>query len=214
MIIKCFAAGPLDTNVYVLGCEKTKEAAIIDPSFDSLSTIMHLVDSLGLKPAKVLLTHSHFDHIADAKAVVDRFHIPLFVHSLDKDNVIRPGSDGIPLFSPIEGLEPTGFLEEGKPVTIGEIEAKIIHTPGHTPGGVCFYFPQEGVLISGDTLFQGSIGNLALPTAEPDKMWPTLDKLAALPPKTRVYPGHGPATTIWEEEWLKNAQKLFSKGEI
>ena len=209
MIIKSFAAGPFETNVYVLGCEKTKEAAIIDPSFDSLSKIASLVEALSLKPTKILITHSHIDHIADAAAVKEFYKIPLFIHPLDKGNLMRPGSDGLPLVFPIEKTEPTGFLEEGDTVSIGEIKGIVIHTPGHTPGGICFYFPEEEVLISGDTLFQGSIGNLSFKTAEPEKMWHSLERLAALPKATRVFPGHGSATTIGDEAWLKDAKRIF-----
>lgn len=210
MIVKYFPAGPFATNVYVLGCEKTKEAAIIDPSFESLDTIKSLVDSLSLKPTKILITHSHLDHIANAKAVKEFYKIPIFIHPLDKGNLIDPGSDGLPLFYPIEKAEPDGFFNEGDSVAIGEIVGTVIHTPGHTPGGVCFYFPKENVLISGDTLFKGSIGNLSFPTAEPEKMWTSLARLNKLPKNTRVYPGHGPETMIGNESWLDDAKNIFS----
>jgi len=210
MIIKYFETGPFATNVYVLGCEKTKEAAIIDPSFESLPQIKSLLESLSLKPTKIIITHSHLDHIADAAYVKEAFQIPLYIHPLDKGNLMKPGSDGLPCFYSIKGVEPSDFLEEGDKITIGEIEGAVIHTPGHTPGGICLYFPKEEVLISGDTLFKGSIGNLSFPTAEPEKMWVSLEKLAKLPPQTRVFPGHGPSTTIGKEDWLKDAKNIFS----
>ncbi len=87
---------------------------------------------------------------------------------------------------------------------------KVIHTPGHSPGGVCFYLPSEKILFSGDTLFRGTIGNLSLPTARPDLMWDSLKKLAALPPETKVYPGHGGPTTISAEKWIAHAKGKFN----
>jgi hydroxyacylglutathione hydrolase len=210
MIIKSFPAGPFATNVYVLGCEQTKEAAIIDPSFDSLSKIIPLIESLGLKPTKILITHSHLDHIGDAAAVKNHYKIPLYIHPLDLGNLTNPGSDGLPLFFPVEKTEASGYLEEGDTVLIGNMQGTVIHTPGHTPGGICFYFPKEEVLISGDTLFKGSIGNLSFPTAEPGKMWTSLEKLTHLPKTTRVFPGHGDDTTIGNETWLNDAKKIFS----
>jgi glyoxylase-like metal-dependent hydrolase (beta-lactamase superfamily II) len=92
---------------------------------------------------------------------------------------------------------------------LGDIVIDVIHLPGHSPGGVGFYLKKQDTLISGDTLFKGSIGRLDLPTSEPEKMWNSLDKLAKLPPKTRVIPGHGDETTIGEESWLANAKHYF-----
>lgn len=93
---------------------------------------------------------------------------------------------------------------------MGEFEFVIIHTPGHSPGSICLYDPKHQILISGDTLFKGSIGTLSLPTSQPDRMWPSLEKLGALPVETQVYPGHGEKTCIKDERWLKNAKEIFS----
>ena len=111
---------------------------------------------------------------------------------------------------PIKGARPSHDLVEGQILRVGQLKALVIATPGHTPGGVCFYFKKENILISGDTLFKGSIGNLSFPTAEPAKMWHSLKQLARLPPDTHVYPGHGGPTTIKEEYWLDEAENHFS----
>jgi glyoxylase-like metal-dependent hydrolase (beta-lactamase superfamily II) len=103
-----------------------------------------------------------------------------------------------------------GFLIEGQKLTVGDLDIEVIHTPGHTPGGVCFYLPKEKVLISGDTLFRGTIGNLNFPTSRPDLMWGSLKKLAALPADTKVYPGHGGSTTIGAEKWIGHAKERFT----
>jgi hydroxyacylglutathione hydrolase len=102
-------------------------------------------------------------------------------------------------------------LTEGQIVTVGQLTLTVIHTPGHSPGGVCFYAKEEKVLISGDTLFRGTIGKLNSPTGQAERMWPSLKKLAALPPDVRVYPGHGEGTSIGEENWLARAEEIFNE---
>jgi glyoxylase-like metal-dependent hydrolase (beta-lactamase superfamily II) len=109
----------------------------------------------------------------------------------------------------IPSVEPSILMQEGDQIPVGHLNFSVMHTPGHTPGGVCFYEPQQGILFSGDTLFKGTIGNLSFPTCQPDEMWPSLEKLSRLPRATQVYPGHGPATTIKQENWLGRAKDIF-----
>jgi len=211
MLIQCFPSGPFETNAYIVACPETKEAAIVDPAPESAPFLISFIEKNSLKPTKILLTHSHWDHIGDAAALKKKYRLPLYLHPADSANMERPGSDGLPCWIAIEGAAPDGFLEEGERIPLGSLEFEVIHTPGHTPGGICLYCEKEGTLISGDTLFQGSIGNLSFCTAEPEKMWESLAKLEKLPPETRVFPGHGPATTIGAESWLPRAKELFSK---
>lgn len=207
MLIEPFPSGPFETNAYVVACERTHVAAIIDPAPGSADAIMAFLQEKKLTPKLILLTHSHWDHIADAS----RFQLPIWVHEADAPNVRLPGSDGLPLFFSIKGVEPTSFLQEGQVIELGDLRLKVLHTPGHSPGGVCFYEEARGVLLSGDTLFKGTIGNLSFPTSNPEAMWTSLDKLARLPPKTRVFPGHGPVTSVGAESWLSRARELFSE---
>jgi len=100
------------------------------------------------------------------------------------------------------------LLKEGEIVQVGPLRLEVIHTPGHSPGSVCFYIAAQGILIAGDTLFRGSIGRLDLPTGCAHDMWPSLKKLAKLPPKTRVISGHGPDTEIGKETWLAEAEEF------
>lgn len=209
MILRAFPSGPFETNAYVAVCSKTNQAVIIDPAPDSFDSISQFIKDENLNPIALWLTHSHWDHIADASKVVEHYHLPVYIHPLDAPNLQKPGSDRLPCWISIKGVAPTHLLNEGDTVSVGDLTFTVIHTPGHTPGGVCFYCPQENVLISGDTLFQGTIGNLSFPTAVPDKMWPSLAKLATLPPQTRVYPGHGNPTTIGNEPWLGRAEQIF-----
>ncbi len=164
------------------------------------------------QPQKILLTHSHWDHIADAALLKAHYQIPVLIHPDDAGNLERPGSDRLPCRLNIPGVSPDGWLEEGAEIPVGALTFKVIHTPGHTPGGVCLYCAAHRLLLSGDTLFKGSMGTLALPTAQPQLMWNSLKKLARLPPDTKAFPGHGPSTTIGAESWLDQAEKFFGNN--
>ncbi len=205
MILEFFPSGPAETNAYLIGCPETKRAVVIDVPFESTSLILQRSQALSLSIEMILLTHSHWDHTAEVALLKERLNIPVYVHKEDAGNLEDPGSDGLPLFFPISGVKPDGFLSDGQELEIGHLCIQVIHTPGHTPGGVCFYLPKERVLISGDTLFRGTIGNLSFPTARPALMWNSLKKLAALPEETKVYPGHGEPTTIGREKWIAQA---------
>ncbi len=209
MILKAFACGPFATNAIVIACETTRRAAIIDPSPGSHTPVSQFLKQHDLVVDKILLTHSHLDHTADLAAFKNSTQAPIYIHPLDAPNIVKPGSDGLPVFLPVPPCPPDHLLADGQDISIGNLAFKVIHTPGHSPGGVCFYCASENLLISGDTLFKGSIGNISFPTAEPDKMWTSLDRLATLPPATHVYPGHGPSTTIGAEHWLPRAREMF-----
>lgn len=209
MFIQAFPCGPFETNAYIAACPKTKKAAIIDPAPASASVLTEFLTANQLTAEKILLTHSHWDHIADAAKLKKSLNIPVYVHALDVPNLQKPGSDQLPCWIAIEGIEPDGLLDEKSKITVGDLEFEVIHTPGHTPGSLCLYCQNEGILFSGDTLFRRSIGNLSFPTSQPELMWSSLDKLSRLPAETKVYPGHGPATTIGKKEWLPRAREIF-----
>jgi len=204
LIIQKFPSGPLGTNAILFGCSSTGKGAVIDPSQGSTNPILQEAHILGLTIEMILLTHSHWDHIADVHELRERTDVPVYIHPLDEGNLVDPGSDGLPLYFPIRGVEADRFLDESKVIQLGDLTIQVIHTPGHSPGCVCFYLKDQKVLFSGDTLFKGAMGGLHLPTAKPELMWDSLDKLAALPSDVRVIPGHGEDTTIGKETWLKN----------
>lgn len=213
MFIQAFPSGPFETNAYIVACEETLLAAVIDPSPDSLTALIHTLQAHQFTLVAILLTHSHWDHIADVAALKKYADVPVLIHHLDAPNLEKPGADKLPCRMKIEGVHPDRLVQEGEVIDVGSLKLQVIETPGHTPGGICFYSADYDVLFTGDTLFQGTIGSIAFPTARPKLMWDSLDKLSKLPRKTRVFPGHGPATTIGEEEWLPNARTLFGKGE-
>lgn len=212
MIIKAIPSGPFETNAYIISSEDSHLALIIDPAPDSSHSIINYLTENNLKPEKIILTHSHWDHIADTADLKKHYQIPVLIHEEDAGNLEVPGSDGLPCWISIEGVKADGFLQDGDVLSVGNMNFSVIHTPGHTPGGICLYNAQDNVLISGDTLFKGSIGNISFPTARPKLMWESLKKLAKLPPNTVVYPGHGPKTTISSESWLPNAEKIFGNS--
>jgi glyoxylase-like metal-dependent hydrolase (beta-lactamase superfamily II) len=207
--ILSFETEPLATNTYMVWDTDTKECAIIDPGLDSIYPIKEIINKYKLKPTWILLTHSHWDHISGLAQVKKDLQLPIYVHELDAHNVRRPGADKLPLMFPIEGVEPDHFIKDGDNIKLGKEFFEVIHLPGHSPGGVGFYNTKNNMLISGDTLFQGSMGNLSFPECNPKHMWESLKKLAKLPKETRVYPGHGEATTIGNESWLSNAENIF-----
>lgn len=199
MIIQAFPSGPFSTNAYVIACPETSLAAIIDPAPGSAEPIQAYLEKNKLNATKILLTHSHWDHIADISKLKEGHSLQLLIHPLDLPNLERPTSDGLPcsIFIPPEKAD--RLLQDGDSVEIGKISLSVIHTPGHSPGSICFYNSKDGVLISGDTLFRGAIGNISFPTSKPHLMKDSLLKLSKLPEETKVYPGHGSSTTIGRE---------------
>lgn len=210
-LVHSFPSGPFSTNAYVIFCSVTKQSAVIDPSLDSSAAIFSYLGQHGLNCSKILLTHSHWDHIADVAVIKRVTHALVYIHALDVPNLEYPGSDKLPCWVSIEGVKPDVILAEGDQVTVGNCNFSVIHTPGHSPGSVCFYDDVNHILFSGDTLFQGAIGNLHFPTSQPDLMWSSLEKLNRLPSQTIVYPGHGPQTIIGAESWLPQAKEIFGK---
>lgn len=210
MLIQVFSCPPFGTNAYVVSCKETSQAMVIDPGANSFDKITAFAKKQSLDLTAVLLTHSHWDHIAEVSLFHTKLNLPVYIHALDAGNLAAPGSDGLAAPFPIEGCLPSSYLEDGQCLNIGNLILKVIHTPGHSPGGVCFYIEAEQVLFSGDTLFKGTLGNLSLPTAQPNLMWTSLKRLATLPANTKVYPGHGQPTTIGQEHWMANAEQLFT----
>lgn len=209
MIIEKLTSGPFETNTYIFGCSKTKQVCIVDVPPDSAEKLVKKIEQLDLFPVRILLTHSHQDHIADAALLKSLLQIPLFIHRLDAENLRHPGQDGLPLYFPVGAVEPDSFLEDGDVFFVGELEVHVLLTPGHTPGGICFYVPKEATLFSGDTLFKNSMGRIDFPQSNASQMWDSLRKLSKLPEETRVFPGHGPSTQIGKEGWMKTAQDRF-----
>lgn len=183
-------------------------AALVDPSPGSTPW----VQENGRPIDKILITHSHWDHITDAHIAKKIFGAPVYIHEEDAANLRDPGADHLPMLLQVkpEGVEPDYLIKDGDRIEVGKLLLEVIHTPGHSPGSVCFHCAEKKFLIGGDLIFKGGIGNLSLPTAQPERMWKSLERIMELPPETLIFPGHGEPTILSEEPWLKDAKKLFS----
>jgi hydroxyacylglutathione hydrolase len=208
MKINKFSDNSFRTNSYLLF--KGKNALLIDPTFESRIKILHFLKDNGLNLESILITHSHFDHISGVAKLKKECQSKIYIHKLDSQNLINPGSDGILLCEKVEKTNPDVFVEDQDKIYLDNIEIIVIHTPGHSPGSVCYFFPKEKVLFSGDTLFQGTCGTVSLPTSNKEQMKESLEKLSKLPKDTIVYPGHGRETSIKEEKWLHNLEKFLN----
>lgn len=198
MILESLPTGPLQVNCYILGCEKTRKAVVVDPGGD-VEQILALLQRLNLELQMVINTHGHFDHVGGNRKLLQATGVELLLHESD---VVLLGM--ATQLAAAYGLstelspEPQRLLSGGEIVTVGELEIKILHTPGHTPGGICLHV--EDQLIVGDTLFAGSIGRTDLPGGNHQQLIDGIrEKLLPLPAKTVVHPGHGPTTTIGQE---------------
>ncbi len=193
--------GALGANCILLS-DNDKRLTIIDPGSESSKIVQYITDG-GYEPYQIFLTHGHFDHVCAAGALQDKYHVPVFIHPEEIALV-----DEAPVINAMHGTSKEckapkidNYLNDGEIFNFGEVEIKVIHTPGHTPGCVCFYIPQMSVLISGDTLFRESIGRTDLPGGNQEAIEESiLTKLYTLPDYTKVYPGHGSNTTIKHEK--------------
>lgn len=184
--------GSLDTNCYVVATQK-KRAFVIDPG-DDIEKIREVLAANGLDAVFIVNTHGHIDHI---KANAE-FKLPVYVHQDEKDLVADPEKNIMTsFFGGFEGVEPARLLKDGDEIALDELVFSVIHTPGHTRGCICLL--GGGVLFSGDTLFYAGVGRTDFPGASYSALRRSLDRLAQLDDAIRVYPGHGPETTIGRE---------------
>ena len=192
----------LNANTYVVINEG--EAIVIDPSIDDDKVGDFLIKN-NLKPLMVLLTHGHFDHIRGVDKLTKRFSIPIYIH-FDDEKLLIDDSLNCSYFeeSPIIVKTKPITLSGGEELNILGDTLKVIHTPFHTEGSVCYYFLNNKLLFSGDTLFAGSVGRDDLPTSNRRKRNNSLSKLKSLPKECKIYPGHGPNTSLNKELLLNH----------
>ncbi|WP_031465706.1 MBL fold metallo-hydrolase [Sciscionella sediminilitoris] len=210
MLVVGFPAGALQANCYLLAGGEGQPCVIVDPGQDAVEPITEAVRKYRLSPAAVLCTHGHFDHVYSLAPVCAEYEVPAWIHPADRMLLTDPlqglSADTVAMFGGrFELHEPDEVhaLEDGAELDLADLRFTVVHTPGHTEGSVVFRTSTEDggqVLLSGDTLFAGSIGRTDLPGGSSERMTATLrDRILPLPDETVVLPGHGSSTTIGQE---------------
>ena len=198
--VRMLTLGPMQTNCYVVGCEETYQAAIIDPAWDGRN-IVAMTDEFGFDITHILITHSHFDHVAGLLDVKNATNAPIYIHP-EAVEMLRSTTMSAALwgFKVPAPPPPDEMLAEGQVVQVGNLSLQVMYTPGHAPGHVSFYIPEYRIIFDGDVLFMGGIGRTDLPGGDYNLLMESIkEKVMLLPDETRVFSGHGPATTIGQE---------------
>ena len=199
-------AGPVATNVYVLGDEASREAIAIDTATPCVEWLTGALAEHGWTLKLIVSTHRHWDHIGDNAAVSDKTGAEIAVHTADRHGLEDPQPLWAPF--PIPVSVPALELAEGSEIRFGDIRLTVLHTPGHTEGSVCLLADSERLLLSGDTLFAGGWGRVDLPGGDAVAMVDSLGRLSALADDLPVLPGHGRHTTIGRERpWLEMVKR-------
>ncbi len=200
MLHKILPVGPLQCNCSIIGDEQTREAMVIDPG-DQIEDILRILGEEKLQLKQIVITHAHIDHVGGAMKLKAATGAPILMNQSDYALLKM-----LDMQAAWVGMKPPGSVQvdegigDGSVLQIGGIRSNVIHTPGHTEGSICLYFPEEKRLIAGDTLFAGSIGRTDLPGGSFEKIMSSLaTRVLALPDDTLVIPGHGPQTTVGDE---------------
>jgi hydroxyacylglutathione hydrolase len=208
MIVKGLAVGPLEANCFIVADEGSKRAMIIDPG-DEPDRIMSAVGEGGLSVDYLVCTHAHFDHVGAVPEIKKATGARIVIHT-DEMEIYLGARDMAAFWGyGIEPLpEPDILVKEGDEIRLGTLVFKVLHTPGHSPGGICLL--GEGVVITGDTLFAGSVGRTDFHGGDMSRLRQSFDRLLALPPDTEILAGHGPRSTIGRERSENFFSKLFT----
>jgi glyoxylase-like metal-dependent hydrolase (beta-lactamase superfamily II) len=216
---RIFQFNPLGTNCMVLWADGSKTCTVADPGMSSDEGEQELLSFFareGLTPDAILLTHGHFDHVWGVERLLARFAVPVYMNPAD-GGILRDGASAFRGMQSMKMLRhdfPTVDVADGDVVTTGGVSWKVIGTPGHTPGGVCYWSEDNNLLLSGDTLFAGSIGRTDLQGGDYDALMASIkDKLLNLPGETDVLPGHGQPTSIAREGMYNPFLEPFNEPE-
>jgi len=200
MILEMLTVGPFQENCYIIGDEASGVGAVVDPG-DEAARIAMAVEQTGLEIGSIIVTHAHIDHVGGVAALVDEYACPVLMHA-----EAEPMLEQLPTQALMMGLRfgkiPTAdrHIGEGETLEVGDLRLRPLYTPGHAPGHLSFYIEDEGLVLSGDALFAGSVGRVDLPGGSMEVLMRSIEeRLMTLPDETRVYPGHGPQTEIGSE---------------
>ena len=201
--IRTFEAGPIQTNAYLIADDVTGDAIVVDAPADATTPVTEAATAAGWRIGRIVITHAHWDHIADAAALAAATGVPLAAHPLAVERMATPTSGVSAPPVPIQPSRPDELLNDGDTVTVGNHAFAVLHLPGHDPAHIVLYSEPDRVLFGGDVLFPGGHGTVEIPGADQAVMTKSLSRLTPLPPDVKVYPGHGLPTTIGaQSSWL------------
>ncbi len=201
MILEMLTVGPFAENCYIVGDEESGEGAIVDPG-DEAARIAIAVEQTNLEIAQILITHAHIDHVGAVATLVDEYACPVLMHAEAEPMLKQLPTQAIMMglrFGKVPAVD--RYIEDDEVVKVGGLALSSLYTPGHAPGHLAFHVEGEGLVLSGDALFAGSVGRVDLPGGSMEVLMRSIEeRLLTLPDETRVYPGHGPQTTIGSEK--------------
>ena len=198
--IKSMTLGMVATNCYLIINKETKEALLIDPA-DNALRISNVIEENVCTLKAILLTHGHFDHIMALNELKKRYNVPVYAHEEEEDVLKQASLNMSGMIGQIYTTQADIYVKDGEHLKLAGLDIIVLHTPGHTKGGVCYYLPEEKVLMSGDTLFHCSIGRTDFPTGSMSQLVRSVkEQLFVLPDDVQVYPGHDSVTSIGYEK--------------
>ena len=198
--IKSMTLGMVATNCYLIINKETKEALLIDPA-DNALRISNVIEENVCTLKAILLTHGHFDHIMALNELKKRYNVPVYAHEEEEDVLKQSSLNMSGMIGQIYTTQADIYVKDGEHLKLAGLDIIVLHTPGHTKGGVCYYLPEEKVLMSGDTLFHCSIGRTDVPTGSMSQLVRSVkEQLFVLPDDVQVYPGHDSVTSIGYEK--------------
>lgn len=197
--VEQYVVGPVQTNCYFAINENTKELLVVDPG-DGGKQLAEKIRGSGYTPVAILLTHGHFDHAGAAAELAAEFGISVYAYETEKETLENPQINVSWMMGKEETFHADIFLKDEQEIDLAGFHIRVLHTPGHTKGGCCYYLPYEDAVFSGDTLFAGSVGRSDFPGGSASELIRSIrEKLMVMPEKTTVYPGHNSITTIENE---------------
>lgn len=200
MILESITVGPFQENCYIVGDESTGEGALIDPG-DEAARIALAAEQTQIEVGAIILTHSHIDHVGAVAELAEEYACPVLLHA-EAEEMLKSVPQQAAMMGVKFGRVPNvdRYIATGETLEVGGLRLRSLYTPGHAPGHLVFHIESEGLAISGDAVFAGSVGRTDLPGGSMDVLMASIrDEILTLPDETRLYPGHGPATTVGDE---------------
>jgi len=200
MILEMLTVGPFQENCYIIGDEDSGAGAVVDPG-DEAARIALAVEQTDLEVGSIIVTHAHIDHVGAVAALADEYACPVLMHAESEPMLMQLPTQAMMMglkFGKVPAVD--RHISDGEVLEVGKLRLRSLYTPGHAPGHLAFYIEDEGVVLSGDALFAGSVGRVDLPGGSMEVLMRSIEeRLLTLPDETWVYPGHGPRTSIGNE---------------